>query len=61
MRESAEVRLELVHDVWTEFLADFENGQMLFDQILIINDSVYLRGPNLDLVQQYQAREQHIN
>ncbi len=61
MQEPSSAKFEIVHDVWKEFLADFENGQVMYDQILIINDSMFLRGPNLDLVHQYQRREQHIN
>ena len=38
-------------DVWKDFLLEFNQGTLTHDQILIIDNDLFLRGPNLDLLQ----------
>ncbi len=56
MVQQTEIRLEVVQDVWQEYLQEFHSGMALSDQILILGDNLYLRGPNLDLVTQHEAK-----
>lgn len=52
-----ESELKVVDDVWLDFIKEFEAGELVHDQILIVSESLLLRGPNLDLVQQFKASE----
>lgn len=51
MFEEEKVSLKTVDDVWKDFLIEFNEGTLNHDQILIIGNNLFLRGPNLDLVQ----------
>jgi|GEM_PF-1034563 len=44
--------LRIVDDVWHDFLNEFESGELLHDQILIVTEELYLRCPNFDLLVQ---------
>jgi len=48
--ETQESKLKIVDDVWQEFLTEFESGDLVHDQILIVSERMLLRGPNFDLV-----------
>ena len=52
-----ENELKVVDDVWRDFVKEFENGELVHDQILIVSENLLLRGPNLDLVQQFKGAE----
>ena len=44
------ISLKAVDDVWKDFLMEFEEGTLTHDQILIIGNNLFLRGPNFDLI-----------
>ena len=52
--------LRIVDDVWEDFLSEFESGELIHDQILIVSDDLFLRGPNFDLMEQVVVHN-HIN
>ncbi|PCJ21505.1 MAG: hypothetical protein COB02_02615 [Candidatus Cloacimonadota bacterium] len=56
-----ENELKVVDDVWKDFVREFESGDLVHDQILIVSDKLLLRGPNLDLVQQFKSSELLVN
>lgn len=49
--EKNRISLKAVDDVWEDFLLEFNQGTLTHDQILIIDNDLFLRGPNLDLLQ----------
>ena len=51
MIEKNRISLKTVDDVWKDFLLEFNQGTLTHDQILIIDNDLFLRGPNLDLLQ----------
>ena len=57
-RENDEVRI--VDDVWVDFMDDFHLNRRPCDQILIITDEMFLRGPNLDSIWS-MGNKTHIN
>ncbi|MBT3786283.1 hypothetical protein HOF92_15010 [bacterium] len=57
--ETQESKLKIVDDVWTEFLNEFQTGDLVHDQIFIVSDNMLLRGPNFDLMQLF-GLEDHI-
>ncbi len=44
------ISLKQVDDVWKDFLMEFEEGTLTHDQILIVGNDLFLRGPNFDLI-----------
>lgn len=46
------VSLEVVEDVWNEYLKEFHSDDIVCDQIMIVSDKLLLRGPNYDLLLQ---------
>jgi hypothetical protein len=48
--------MEVVENVWEEFVTDFGSDEMIIDQIMIIKDGLLLRSPNLDLLR-YKGEE----
>ena len=48
--EKEEISLKEVDDVWKDFLMEFEEGTLTHDQILILGNDLFLRGPNFDLI-----------
>ena len=50
MIEKEEISLKAVDDVWKDFLMEFEEGTLTHDQILIVGNDLFLRGPNFDLI-----------
>ena len=50
MIEKEVISLKTVDDVWKDFLMEFEEGTLTHDQILIIGNNLFLRGPNFDLI-----------
>lgn len=43
---------EIVADVWTEFVTEFQSEAVVCDQVMIITNDLLLRSPNLDLLAQ---------
>ena len=49
--EKEEISLKQVDDVWKDYLMEFEEGTLTYDQILILGNDLFLRSPNFDLIQ----------
>jgi hypothetical protein len=50
MNQESVASLEVVDQLWEEYVSDFQSDNIVCDQVMIIAEGLLLRSPNYDLL-----------